>query len=110
MSPMAKVAVLGQRDAVLGFKASGAVVFVADSAEEARNALEDVKKGDFAVLLVTEDTAALLKAELAPLYDSPEPVVTILPDSKTPHGMGVKLLRKRVERAVGVDILLKREE
>ena len=110
MSPMSKVAVLGQRDAVLGFKASGAVVFAADSAEEARLALEEVKKGDYAILLITEDIAALLKDELAPLYDSPQPVVTVLPDSKTPHGMGMELLRKRVERAVGVNILVKREE
>jgi len=107
---MSKVAVLGQRDAVLGFKASGAVVLAADSAEEARLALEEVKKGDYAILLITEDIAALLKNELAPLYDSPQPVVTVLPDSKTPHGMGMELLRKRVERAVGVNILVKREE
>lgn len=110
MSPMSKVAVLGQRDAVLGFKASGAVVFATVSAEEARLALEEVKKGDYAILLITEDIAALLKDELAPLYDSPQPVVTVLPDSKTPHGMGMELLRKRVERAVGVNILVKREE
>jgi V/A-type H+-transporting ATPase subunit F len=110
VSPMSKIAVMGQRDAVLGFKASGAVVFAADSPDEARLALEEVKKGDFAILLITEDTAALLKAELSPLYDSPQPVVTILPDSKNPHGMGMELLRKRVERAVGVNILEKREE
>lgn len=107
---MSKVAVLGQRDAVLGFKASGAVVFTADSIQEAREALDLVQKGDFAILLVTEEMAGSLKAELAPLYEMPKPVVTILPDAAHPKGLGMELLQKRVERAVGVNILLKGEE
>ncbi len=110
MSLMSKVAVLGQRDAVLGFKASGAVVFAADSLDEAQQSLDDVRKGDFAILLVTEEIAGSLKAELTPLYEMPKPVVTILPDAARPRGLGMELLQKRVERAVGVNILLKGEE
>lgn len=107
---MSKVAVLGERGAVLGFKSSGAVVFVADTPEEARQALRKVLDGDFAVLLVTEEAAGQLSADLAPLCDKPEPVVTILPDARKPRGLGMELLRKRVERAVGANILSKGEE
>ena len=42
---MPKVAVLGQRDAVLGFKASGAVAFPADNPAEARERLDPYWKG-----------------------------------------------------------------
>ncbi len=107
---MSRVAVLGERDAVLGFKSSGAVVFVADSAGEARKALGRVLSGDYAVLLVTESAAGILSAELNPLYERPKPVVTILPDARKPKGLGMELLRKRVERAVGANILFKGEE
>lgn len=107
---MSRVAVLGERDAVLGFKASGAVVFCADSPDEARVALDQVLKEGYAILLVTEDIAEALKPELAPLYDRPEPVITVLPDAKKPKGQAMELLRRRVERAVGANILLKGEE
>lgn len=107
---MSRVAVLGERDAVLGFQASGAVVFCADSPDEAKAALEQVLKDGYAILLVTENIAEALKAELAPLYDRPEPVITVLPDARKPKGQAMELLRRRVERAVGANILLKGEE
>lgn len=104
---MPKVAVLGERDAVLGFKASGAVVFAADNPDEARSSLKEVLNGDYAILLVTERVAAALTGELAPLYSRPRPVVTILPDARMSQGVGMQLLRKRIERAVGANILFK---
>jgi len=107
---MPKVAVLGQRDAVLGFKASGVVAFPADNPNEAREHLRAILKGDYAILLVTEEIAEILEKDLEPLYDMPKPVVTILPDARKPRGVGMELLRKRVERAVGADILFKGEE
>lgn len=110
MIPMSRVAVLGERDAVLGFRASGAVVYCADSADEAKDALEAVLKEDFAILLVTEWVAEALKTELAPLYEESKPVVTVLPDARGVGGQAMEILRKRVERAVGANILLKREE
>ena len=107
---MSRVAVLGERDAVLGFKASGAVAFAADDVDEARQRLGQVLEEDFAVLFVTEAMAEMLKEELQPLYERPKPVVTILPDARRPKGIGMELLKKRVERAVGANILLKGEE
>jgi len=106
---MPKVAVLGQRDAVLGFKASGAVAFLADSPEEAKKHLGKILEDDYAILLVTEEVAQVLEKELSPLYERPKPVVTILPDARRPKGMAKELLRKRVERAVGANILFKGE-
>ena len=86
---MSRVAVLGQRDAVLGFKASGAVAFSADDPEEAKKRLAEILEGDFAVLFVTEEVADILKEELQPLYDKPKPVVTILPDARNSKGIGM---------------------
>jgi len=85
-------------------------VFCADSLDEARDALAEVQKGDFAILLVTEWVAGSLKAELAPLYEEPKPVVTVLPDARGSGGAAMEILRKRVERAVGANILLNRKE
>lgn len=110
MRPMSKVAVMGHRDAVLGFKASGAVTFPVDNLDQAREALKTVVDGDYAILLVTEELAESLKTELSPLYEGSKPVITILPDARKPRGLAMELLKKRVERAVGANILFKGEE
>ena len=86
---MSRVAVLGARDAVLGFKASGAVAFLADDVHEARERLGKILEDDFAVLFVTEEMAEMLKEELQPLYEKPKPVVSILPDARRPKGLGM---------------------
>jgi vacuolar-type H+-ATPase subunit F/Vma7 len=45
-----------------------------------------VLEGDYAILLVTETASEFLSAELSALYDSPKPVVTILPDARKRGG------------------------
>lgn len=107
---MSRVAVLGEREAVLGFRPSGAVVFLADTTERARTALEEILREDYAILLITEKAASALSAELGPLYERPKPVVTLLPDPRRRRGMGMEILRRRVERAVGANILFNGEE
>jgi V/A-type H+-transporting ATPase subunit F len=107
---MSSVAVLGERDAVLGFKASGAAVYPADNLQEAKEQLDRLLKLDYAILLITEDLAESLKAELVPLYDLPKPVITILPAAGKEKSIGMERLIKQVERAIGANILFKGEE
>ncbi len=50
MIRMYKVAVLGDRDSVLGFKALGLDVYPVTTAEEARKKLHELAKEDVAVI------------------------------------------------------------
>ena len=52
-----KIAVLGDRDSVLGFKALGLEVFPAENAEEARPVLHQLARGGYAVVYLTEQLA-----------------------------------------------------
>ena len=71
-----KIAVLGDKDSVLGFKALGLDVFPAESAEEAKRTLHALAKENYAVVYLTEGYAAHMEAELEryrfSLYDSAE--------------------------------------
>lgn len=49
-----KIAVLGDKDSVLGFKALGLDVFPAESAEEAKRTLHALAKENYAVVYLTE--------------------------------------------------------
>ena len=74
-----QIAVLGDKDSVLGFKALGLTVFPVDDVEQARHTLHRIAKEEYAVIL--------------------------LPGKEGSLGMGIANIKKSVERAVGADIL-----
>ena len=73
-----KIAVLGDKDSVLGFKALGLDVFPAESAEEAKRTLHALAKENYAVVYLTEGYAAHMEAELERYKDALTPAI-ILP-------------------------------
>ena len=68
-----KIAVLGDKDSVLGFKALGLDVFPAESAEEAKRTLHALAKENYAVVYLTEGYAAHMEAELERYKDALNP-------------------------------------
>jgi len=106
---MSRIAFIGQRDAILGFKALGVTVMPATDRDTALEALADAKEQEYEIVFITEPLARDLEAELAELSQAPRPVVTILPDHRGATGVGMARLKSRVEKAIGVDILFKEE-
>lgn len=107
MTPMSnwKIAVLGDRDSVLGFKALGLDVFPADTAEEARPILRRLAREEYAVVYLTESYAAKLTEELERYKDEVTPAVILIPGKEGSLGIGMENVKRAVERAVGADIL-----
>ena len=79
---MYKIAVLGDRDSVLGFRALGLDVFFADDAETGRKALRRLAQESYAVIYVTEQLAAGLTAELDRYRKSATPAIILIPGKK----------------------------
>ena len=103
---MYKIGMIGNRDAVLGFMAVGFSVFEAQDAESAAKQLQKmVRSGDYGVIFVTENYAALLEEQIASYSDLPIPAIVSIPGEGGSQGYGMNHLRRAVERAVGVDIL-----
>ena len=102
---MYKIAVLGDRDSVLGFKALGLDVVSVESPEEARHTLHQLAKGSgYAVIYVTEQLAAKLGDDIARYKDQVTPAVILIPGKGGSLGLGQSALQSAVERAVGADI------
>ena len=102
---MYKIAVLGDHDSVLGFKALGLDVFPAESVEEAKSTLHRLAKEDYAVVYLTEQMARYMGEELARYKDDLTPAVILIPGKEGSLGIGMANVKKSVERAVGADIL-----
>ena len=101
-----KIAVIGDRESVLGFRALGLDVFPAD-ADSAAEIFKSLSRRDsqYAIIYVTEDLVALLGAEIAAVSDELIPAVIPVPSKNGSLGIGAAALSTTVERAVGANIL-----
>ncbi|MGN8875335.1 V-type ATP synthase subunit F [Pseudoflavonifractor sp. HCP28S3_F10] len=102
---MYKIAVLGDKDSVLGFKALGLDVFPADDVDEARRILHTLAKENYAVIYLTEQYAERMEAEVARYKDALTPAIILIPGTEGSLGIGMANVKSAVERAVGADIL-----
>lgn len=100
-----KIAVVGNRDAILPFKLIGFQAFPVTEAQEAVNTLRQLARDQFGIIYLTDDLAAQIPETLA-YYDQQElPAITLIPTHKGSTGLGRQRIRDNVEKAVGQDIL-----
>ena len=102
---MYKIAVIGDKASVLGFKALGLEVFPADDLDQAKETLHRLAKEEYAVIYLTETYGAGMSAEMAYYKDELKPAIILIPGREGSLGIGKDNLQKAIERAVGADIL-----
>lgn len=100
-----KIAALGDRDSVIGFRALGLDVFPAETLEECRTALHRLAKENYAIVYLTEGFAQSMGADIARYKDALTPAVILIPGKEGSLGIGMAAVKNAVERAVGADIL-----
>ena len=100
-----KIAALGDRDSVLGFRALGLEVFPAEDVEEAKAALRRLARENYAIVYLTEGYAKDMAPEIARYKDALTPAVILIPGREGSLGIGMDAVKTAVERAVGADIL-----
>ncbi|NLV89434.1 MAG: V-type ATP synthase subunit F, partial [Tissierellia bacterium] len=57
---MYKVAVVGDKDSILGFKALGVDVFPVVEKDEARRVVDTLARNKYGIIFITEQTASLI--------------------------------------------------
>lgn len=101
---MYKVAVVGDRESVLGFRALGLEVHTPTTADEARNAVDSLAREGAAVIYITEALAQLIPDTIARYDEALVPAIIPIPDRQGSRGWGKDAIYKRVEKAVGHNI------
>jgi len=104
---MLKIAVIGGRETVMGFKALGLEACPVANADEAREMLRKLTKEseEYAIIYIEENLAVSLQSEIDRFKDSPTPAIILIPGREGPMGLGQSALKAAVERAVGTNIL-----
>ena len=99
-----KIAIVGDGDSILVFKAAGVSTFPAEDEKKAREVLRKVAK-DYQIIFLTENSARALTDFLKRFDESAYPVVLSIPTAAGSTNYGIEVLKSAMERALGVDIL-----
>ncbi len=102
---MYKVAVLGDRDSIYGFAALGLDTYPVEDRDEAGKILKTLSEGNYAVVYITESLQAELENEIDRYTADYLPAIIPIPGVSGNTGMGIRNVKKSVERAVGSDII-----
>ncbi|MBR3296520.1 MAG: V-type ATP synthase subunit F [Firmicutes bacterium] len=99
------IAVIGDWDSVMGFKALGLDTYPAANPEEARGIIDRLAKEDCAVIYLTEQLAVNLSDVIDKYKDELKPAIILIPGKDGSMGIGKSDIQRSIERAVGADIL-----
>ena len=102
---MYKIAVMGDRDSVMGFKVLGLDVFPVTDPEEGRKTLHRLAREPYAIIYITEQLASRINEEISRYKDQLTPAVILIPGKEGSLGIGMSKVSESVERAVGTNIL-----
>lgn len=104
-----KIGVIGDKDSILGFKTLGVATFPVVDARAALTILKQVAQESYAVLFITEELAQHLEDVIAELNKRFLPVVVPVPNNKGTLNIGMGKIKENVEKAIGADILFRKE-
>jgi V/A-type H+-transporting ATPase subunit F len=106
---MYKIALVGNRDTIIGFKLLGVSLFPITSKDEAVEVLNKLVKEEYATIFVTEDIAGQIVEEIESLQKISFASITTMPAKLEKKHLGLKILRRNIEKAIGTDILFRKE-
>lgn len=105
MAKQYKIAVVGNRDAILPFRVIGFDIYPVTTATEANETLGKLAGDNYGVIYLTEDFANKVPDTIR-YYDTQiTPAVILIPTHKGELGIGLKRIQENVEKAVGTNIL-----
>ena len=105
MATTYRIAVIGDWESVMGFRALGLDTYPVSSVEEAKERVRELAKGDCAVIYLTETLAKDMEDVLDRYKDELTPAIILIPGREGSLGIGKANIQQAIERAVGADIL-----
>ena len=102
---MYRVAVIGDKDSVLAFKALGVEVYTVIDGNEASEKIKDLAKEEVGVIFITEKLAQQIPSIIDKYRDQMTPAIILIPGNTGSMGIGLADINKSVEKAVGANIL-----
>lgn len=107
MNSMSKIAVIGDRDSILGFKAIGLSVYPVSDPDKAVGIIHRLARDGCSVIFITEQVAERVKETIDRYKTAPYPAIIPIPNNEGTTGFGLRGVRANVEKAIGSDIIFR---
>ena len=107
---MYQVAVMGDRDSMIGYRAVGMTVVAIEDPADAAPAIEQLIQARYAVIFITEALAETNEAYLKTLRNISLPAIIPIPSMQGSTGLGMRQIKESVRRAVGIDLFDRDDE
>lgn len=102
---MYKMAVIGDRDSVLGFAAIGLEVYSDTSHAAVARRIHALADEDCAIIFITEPVAMEVQDIIDQYKTCPFPAIIPIPNNAGSSGLGLAAIRSNTEKAIGSDII-----
>ncbi|HEA47162.1 MAG TPA: V-type ATP synthase subunit F [bacterium] len=103
-----KIAIIGEKDAILGFSALGIETYPVTDAKEAGERLKNLTQNrDYATIYLTESLSSQIKELITELSDFSN--IVVIPGRGESLGLARERLKKISEKALGTDVLSNEE-
>lgn len=107
---MSNVAVIGDKDSILCFRAVGIGTFPVSEPTEARVVVRRLVQEKVSVIFITEQMAQGMMDLIDELSRASLPSIVLIPNNQGSLGLGMERIQQTVIKAVGADIFGKEEE
>lgn len=98
------IAVIGDKDSILGFKALGIDVFTPTDPLEVRKKIESLAKNKYGVIFITEQLAQQVTDTIAQYDNEYIPAIIPIPSNQGSLHIGMDRIDENVEKAVGINL------
>lgn len=102
---MYKVAVVGDKDSVLGFKALGIDAYPVFDGDEAKKMVDTLARKNYGIIFITEQLASLIPSTIERYNNKTIPAIILIPSNQGTLNIGMDRISDNVEKAVGINIL-----
>lgn len=104
------LAIIGEQDVVLSYRAVGVATFAVGQAAEASETLHRIaREGKYAIIFITETMAEGILPAIQEYGNQALPSIVLVPGAHGSEGFALERIRRIVEKAVGADILFGKE-
>lgn len=103
------IAVVGDKDSVLAFKAIGVDVYPVEGEIQARETVHTLARS-YSVIFVTEKVALQAETYIKRYKARAYPVIVPIPSAEGSMGLGLKGIDANIEKAIGANVLVDNKE
>lgn len=107
---MYKVAVLGDKESILGFSAIGFNIYPAYNKDEAKEIIHNLEAQEYGIIYITEKLSLLIEDEIEKYRKKHIPTIITIPGVLGSMHIGAEKVKEYARKAVGIDIVFKEEE